>query len=1026
MATEENIIIKSRQLPPAADFHYLRTEGLRYIESMGSGLWTDYNVHDPGVTMLEALCYAITELTYRTGFDLKDLLTNVDGSITQPFFTPREILTAAPLTITDYRKLLIDIDGVANAWVFPVNNLETAPAWIRAKGATEVALYPDCKAETLSFEPTDHDPVSMRGLYHVRLDLDSTDEYGDLNMGDIDFTLQRKAISGAKITCLFPTVDQVDFMQLLTYGTRMPDKVEVYVTEHNGAGVPLRWKVYLEYKNTDNLTFTFQYETVVAIRVPVEVGETKEFEEIIKEELEVQSIQQRIMTLYCQKMQLTHNILKQVWATLHSNRNLSEDWWTVDTISATPVAFCADIDVLPETDIDLVYAKLVTALEQYCNPPINFYNLREMQAMQLSTEKIFEGPVLKNGFLLDKDIARAEIRNKLLGSEVMEAIMKIEGVIAVRNLVMTAYDDAGRAVLPGQQWLLHLQTDHKPVADMERSKIIFYKNQVPFHINPLEAADTVLYLRGQSRNAKISSSELNFASPGGRYLELQQYSSLQHDLPEIYGTGPAGLPDAASTEHKARAKQLKAYLMFYDQLLAGFFAQLHHAKDLMSLDANITASYFQQFLQDWKDDPETGIHNIHTIYANPALLRQALELPVKEEPLTVTMLRNQLVETQQQRYDRRNRFLDHLIARFAETFNDYVLTRFASRSAAGEEELIADKIRFIKDYPKTSFGRGQGVDITAGVWNTDNMSGLQRRIGRLSGINQPGYRSLFQFSAPVVKEDSNGFFSFVIGDNVDGSGGQYLKPEVSLGTEKEAWQVVNEIYKHMTIRELYTVVPRDGEFVIKLTIPESEVVAISPDVYSTEAEAKALLELMLKKFQLPPDNETLHVIEHFMLRPRFTPAVVEGIPTHALYNLMDVCLPDDCTCCGDEDPYSFRISVVLPYWPERFRETGYRMYFERMVRMECPAHIHAKICWVNYATRHRLESAHRQWLAALKDYHAFITPDTKVQSRLMFASNQLVAVMKDLSSVYPEATLHDCAEGTTNPVLLGQTSLGTF
>ena len=30
--------------------------------------WTDYNYHDPGITLLEQICYAITDLGYKSNF----------------------------------------------------------------------------------------------------------------------------------------------------------------------------------------------------------------------------------------------------------------------------------------------------------------------------------------------------------------------------------------------------------------------------------------------------------------------------------------------------------------------------------------------------------------------------------------------------------------------------------------------------------------------------------------------------------------------------------------------------------------------------------------------------------------------------------------------------------------------------------------------------------------------------------------------------------------------------------------------
>ena len=36
--------------------------------------WTDHNVHDPGITTLEMLGYALTDLGYRASFPIQDLL----------------------------------------------------------------------------------------------------------------------------------------------------------------------------------------------------------------------------------------------------------------------------------------------------------------------------------------------------------------------------------------------------------------------------------------------------------------------------------------------------------------------------------------------------------------------------------------------------------------------------------------------------------------------------------------------------------------------------------------------------------------------------------------------------------------------------------------------------------------------------------------------------------------------------------------------------------------------------------------
>ena len=115
-----SFIIKKPQLLPSQDYAFLRAKGLEHIERLAHRLWTDYNVHDPGITILELLSYAITDLGYRTGQDIRDLLTEDDNGVPvnrSNFHTALEIFPCNPVSFSDLRKLLIDINGVRNAWI---------------------------------------------------------------------------------------------------------------------------------------------------------------------------------------------------------------------------------------------------------------------------------------------------------------------------------------------------------------------------------------------------------------------------------------------------------------------------------------------------------------------------------------------------------------------------------------------------------------------------------------------------------------------------------------------------------------------------------------------------------------------------------------------------------------------------------------------------------------------------------------------------------------------------------------------
>ena len=100
-------------------FVSLRSLGIDYAQALSGRVWTDYNLHDPGVTILEQLCFALTELTYRADQPVADHLCRPDGSIDytrQALFRPDDILRCRPTTENDYRRVLLDrIDGLADA-----------------------------------------------------------------------------------------------------------------------------------------------------------------------------------------------------------------------------------------------------------------------------------------------------------------------------------------------------------------------------------------------------------------------------------------------------------------------------------------------------------------------------------------------------------------------------------------------------------------------------------------------------------------------------------------------------------------------------------------------------------------------------------------------------------------------------------------------------------------------------------------------------------------------------------------------
>lgn len=102
---------------------HLQEAALQYVQRSSGEVWTDYNEHDPGVTLLDALNYVLLETDYRFRFELPDYLVSPDTGFhpeANALFSSRQVFPVNPVTADDYRNLfLTTIDTLKNVWVLP-------------------------------------------------------------------------------------------------------------------------------------------------------------------------------------------------------------------------------------------------------------------------------------------------------------------------------------------------------------------------------------------------------------------------------------------------------------------------------------------------------------------------------------------------------------------------------------------------------------------------------------------------------------------------------------------------------------------------------------------------------------------------------------------------------------------------------------------------------------------------------------------------------------------------------------------
>lgn len=89
------------------DYQALRLDALALVQKLSGNIWTDFNIHDPGVTLLEEIIFALTELGYKTGFEIEDYLTDKNCEINlqrEALYTEEQVKECFPVTAEDYSR----------------------------------------------------------------------------------------------------------------------------------------------------------------------------------------------------------------------------------------------------------------------------------------------------------------------------------------------------------------------------------------------------------------------------------------------------------------------------------------------------------------------------------------------------------------------------------------------------------------------------------------------------------------------------------------------------------------------------------------------------------------------------------------------------------------------------------------------------------------------------------------------------------------------------------------------------------
>lgn len=643
----------------SVNYALLRDNGLQLIQALSGEIWTDHNAHDPGITLLEAFSYAMTELGFRIQLDIPDLLQSGAHHASPDLVPAHRVLSCAPVTPDDLRAALLDNPLLRDARITTHIN-------------TEVTFFEEAASDPpFTFTPN-ATPANPRGLYAAVL------EFAERELNSNTYTVTVTAASSTyTLDIALPHWDE-DEARPFQNGPVINS-----VTMHTDAGI--HWRpleesqsyfgtIEVNYTATDgpgNVVLWMLLRITDILPQPILV-----IPDILS--AAVATVETTgagsVIDGFALRVRSAYSTVQQVRRYLSTYRNLCEDLVHIEVARVQEIAVRARIEVTGSTDLEQLLADIFLAVDRMLAPPVRFIDLATRRATGTGAEQIFDGPLLRNGFL-DNATLTTNDTAVIYVSDILRLIMRHRGstggdlvaqenpsgrdIVAVTDLTLSNYINNRSITIGAQDCLRLVETErYRPRLSIAKSRIVFVRNnaEVPYDTQRVQRLFTGLRQAEEAAALPAAPSTV-WPVARGDTLPVDDYIPLQNDLPRIYGVGEAHLPDNVGIERHAAVLQLKGYLMLFEQFLADLTAQLGNINRFFSADPEEQATYFSRALYELPDVQKL-------VAAFPAGSDWPSFIADTGNPYRRAL--QQALESRERFLDRRNRMFDHLLARQGE------------------------------------------------------------------------------------------------------------------------------------------------------------------------------------------------------------------------------------------------------------------------------------------------------------------------------------------------------------------------
>jgi hypothetical protein len=284
------------------------------------------------------------------------------------------------------------------------------------------------------------------------------------------------------------------------------------------------------------------------------------------------------------------SIYMQIKQVCHRYRNLGENLGEILFITRDPLELKGEINLNEGADPSEVLAEIYFICAKYFIHGIQYSNLRELIGKGFDWTEIFDGPLLQNGIIENKSIK--PLKTSYFISDLHFLIRKIEGVKTVNNLSLVfdnrVYTEVIETTNPLRSFTIKI-----PVKEQDIQLILNKNGRVAsISLNSIFKFFKKYVAEQYGQQNQLHSLDRYFVAPKGRYQSSKNYYSIQNDLPDFYGINDKGIPSYFSDERKAKAKQLKAYLLIIDLLIANTSQNLDQLYRLLSISDDLPKEYF--------------------------------------------------------------------------------------------------------------------------------------------------------------------------------------------------------------------------------------------------------------------------------------------------------------------------------------------------------------------------------------------------------------------------------------------------